>query len=323
MRLRRKRSQHVTRLEFHQQLRYFKFSYQKASSDSTASGPPVETEPRSGSSMHCGGLATVVCLLVMPPRKADAPPHPPVPPPSMHPERWAPEQQPAPVPNPKGGLNSKWYVQALVCRKGTGMAANTTIQEKSPRIYAATADLAMMEQQKFINEYLHPSKRTKQQHGGGGCSSTAGSSSSEHTTEPTEPRPSRAAAPNDLKEEQVYAGGPRAGSARAGPGVSAARHGAVIGRPLAVWGRVWGGSRVRAALERGRMPRPGSKRFTDARTRLGRGGGGREGRGRKGRKGRGRRGRKKREKTLSEASQSRRPERGTSQCRRLRRSRSV
>ena len=218
--------------------------------------------------MHCGGLATVVCLLVMPPRKADAPPHPPVPPPSMHPERWAPEQQPAPVPNPKGGLNSKWYVQALVCRKGTGKAANTTIQEKSPRIYAATADLAMMEQQKFINEYLHPSKRTKQQHGGGGCSSTAGSSSSEHTTEPTEPRPSRAAAPNDLKEEQVYAGGPRAGSARAGPGVSAARHGAVLGLPLAVWGRVWGGSRVRAALERGRMPRPGAKRFTDARTRL-------------------------------------------------------
>ena len=208
------------------------------------------------------------CLLFMPPRKAAAPPDPPEAAPSPHPARWAPEQQPAPVHNPSGRPNSKWRVQALVCRKGTGKAVNTTIHEKSPRIYAATADLALIEQQKFINEYIHAVKRQKKDRTSGGSSSAAGSSSSEPIAEPIAPRPSRAAAPKDLKEEQVYAGGPRAGSARAGPGVSASQHGAVLSRPWAVLDcSCWSGC-VRAPLDAMHMPRPEHKRFTYAQTRL-------------------------------------------------------
>lgn len=170
--------------------------------------------------------------------------------------------------NPSGRPNSKWRVQALVCRKGTGKAVNTTIHEKSPRIYAATADLALIEQQKFINEYIHAVKRQKKDRTSGGSSSAAGSSSSEPIAEPIAPRPSRAAAPKDLKEEQVYAGGPRAGSARAGPGVSASQHGAVLGRPWAVLDcSCWSGC-VRAPLDAMHMPRPERKRFTYAQTRL-------------------------------------------------------
>ena len=42
---------------------------------------------------------------------------------------------------------------------GTGKAAGSMITEKSPKIFAATYEDALLKQQNFINNYLHPQAR--------------------------------------------------------------------------------------------------------------------------------------------------------------------
>jgi hypothetical protein len=79
--------------------------------------------------------------------------------PSAAPGRSAPVAQPAPVPNPKGTASKQWYVQAVVTRMGTGKATGTVITEKSPKMFAPTEEAAVIKQQEFINEYLHPKVR--------------------------------------------------------------------------------------------------------------------------------------------------------------------
>lgn len=39
---------------------------------------------------------------------------------------------------------------------GTGKANGSKIVEKSPRMFAATEEQAILKQQQFIDEYLHP-----------------------------------------------------------------------------------------------------------------------------------------------------------------------
>ena len=88
------------------------------------------------------------------------PPTPaPSPSPSAHPDRRAPPEQPAPVERPSAKPSQRWAVQADVQRRGTGKAVGTWIIERSQKMYAATEDAAVMKQQQFINEYLHPKVR--------------------------------------------------------------------------------------------------------------------------------------------------------------------
>ena len=44
-------------------------------------------------------------------------------------------------------------------RMGTGKAAGSVITEKSPKIFAATQEDALLKQQNFVNNYLHPARR--------------------------------------------------------------------------------------------------------------------------------------------------------------------
>ena len=77
-------------------------------------------------------------------------------PPSAHPSRSAPAEQPAPVHNPKDRPNKQWYVHAVVFRMGTGKASGSQIAERSPKLFARTEEEALLKQQQFINDYLHP-----------------------------------------------------------------------------------------------------------------------------------------------------------------------
>ena len=92
-------------------------------------------------------------------RSANPPPAPSASAPSAFPGRSAAAEQPAPVSNPKGKASQRWYVQALVSRMGTGKAAGSIITEKSPKMFAATHEDALLKQQNFINNYLHPQAR--------------------------------------------------------------------------------------------------------------------------------------------------------------------
>ena len=80
----------------------------------------------------------------------------PSPPPSAHPDRRAPAEQPTPVLRPTASAGSRWAVQADVERRGTGKAKGTWIKERIPKIYAATEEEAVLKQQEWINDYLHP-----------------------------------------------------------------------------------------------------------------------------------------------------------------------
>ena len=148
-----------------------------------------------------------------------SPPTPAAPPaPSAAPNRWAAEQQPLPVANPKGSRTQQWYVKAIVGRWGTGNNSGYRIQEKTRNMYAETYDLALIEQQNFINSYLHPQKRQRKAaaEGSSSSSSAAEGSSSTNATTAAEPRPTRAAAPTlgSLVEPPVHMKQP--GQARAG-----------------------------------------------------------------------------------------------------------
>ena len=44
-------------------------------------------------------------------------------------------------------------------RMGTGKAVGSVITEKSPKIFAATQEDALLKQQNFINNFLHPQAR--------------------------------------------------------------------------------------------------------------------------------------------------------------------
>ena len=76
--------------------------------------------------------------------------------PSAHPDRRAPAEQPAPVERPTASAGSRWAVQADVERRGTGKANGTWIVERSPKMYAPTEEAAVLKQQEWINDYLHP-----------------------------------------------------------------------------------------------------------------------------------------------------------------------
>jgi hypothetical protein len=146
-----------------------------------------------------------------------SPPTPAAPPaPSAAPNRWAAEQQPLPVANPKGSRTQQWYVKAIVGRWGTGNNSGYRIQEKTRNMYAETYDLALIEQQNFINSYLHPQKRQRKAAAEGSSSSSAAEGT--NATTAAEPRPTRAAAPTlgSLVEPPVHMKQP--GQARAGPG---------------------------------------------------------------------------------------------------------
>ena len=79
--------------------------------------------------------------------------------PSAHPDRRAFPEQPAPVERPSAKPSQRWAVQADVQRRGTGKAVGTWIIERSPKMYAATEDAAVLKQQEYINDYLHPKVR--------------------------------------------------------------------------------------------------------------------------------------------------------------------
>ena len=100
----------------------------------------------------------VWCLIltVISMQRGQPPALPPDPAPSAHPGRQAPAEQPDPIERPTAKPSQRWSVQALVQRMGTGKAAGTLIVEKSPKMYAATKDDALLKQQDFINSYLHP-----------------------------------------------------------------------------------------------------------------------------------------------------------------------
>ena len=150
-------------------------------------------------------VAFIVVMSGLPPAPAPVPA-----PPSAHPGRSAPAEQPAPVHNPKDRPNKQWYVQAIVSRMGTGKAAGHQISEKSPKIFARTREEAVLKQQEFIQDYLHPKKRQKAAAPPApaavpaAASGQAASSSSLPTFEQAAQRPVRAAAPTNLKEDPLY-----------------------------------------------------------------------------------------------------------------------
>ena len=134
-----------------------------------------------------------------------------MPAPSAHPGRSAPSQQPAPVYVAKGTANTKWYVQALVSRMGTGKAAGTQIDEKSPKMFAATEEEALLKQQRFINDYIHPQKRQKKAAGSAvpaAAVGEAGCSGAASAMEQAEPRPKRAVAPSCLAAGHIVSSAP-------------------------------------------------------------------------------------------------------------------
>ena len=100
-------------------------------------------------------VAFIVVMSGLPPAPAPVPP-----PPSAHPGRTAPAQQPAPIANPKGSASKQWYVYAITARMGTGKAAGHQITEKR-QIFARTPEEAVLKQQEFINDYLHPKVRAR------------------------------------------------------------------------------------------------------------------------------------------------------------------
>ena len=138
------------------------------------------------------------------------------PPPSAHPDRRAPSEQPAPVERPTASAGARWIVQADVERRGTGKAKGTWIKERSAKMYAATEEAATLKQQEYINDYLHPKKRQKKAAAAlPAGNSSAEASSSGSSPAPFEPLPRRASAPISLAEVK----GPNAPQApRAGPG---------------------------------------------------------------------------------------------------------
>ena len=65
-------------------------------------------------------------------------------------------EQPAPVERPSAKPSQRWAVQAEVQRRGTGNAKGSWINERSPKMYAPSMEAAVLKQQEFINDYLHP-----------------------------------------------------------------------------------------------------------------------------------------------------------------------
>jgi hypothetical protein len=104
----------------------------------------------------CWPRLVVLLLAIM---SAPPPTPAPSPSPSAHPDRRAPAKQPVPVERPTASAGSRWAVQADVERRGTGKAKGTWIVERSPKIYAPTEEAAVLKQQEWINDYLHPKVR--------------------------------------------------------------------------------------------------------------------------------------------------------------------
>lgn len=130
---------------------------------------------------------------------------------SVRPARWASEDQPAVVANPKGSQRQQFYAQALVGRCGSGKAAGTLITEKSPKIFGETQEEVQRKREEFIREYLQPVKRAKNALAGTSSSGAAAVAAT------LGGRPSRAAKPLDLQLPRQSERGAKPGTT-AGPG---------------------------------------------------------------------------------------------------------
>ena len=87
-------------------------------------------------------------------------------------DRWAEEEQPAPVYSEKRHVNHAYRAVALVCARGTGK--NTGVKrEKGGPFQGPTAEAAMALRDQWIDDYLHaPPKRSKKDMGAGTTTST-------------------------------------------------------------------------------------------------------------------------------------------------------
>lgn len=132
---------------------------------------------------------------------------------AAHPGRWAEEEQPAAVPNEKGGRTQRFRAQARVGRQGTGKAASTKIAEYR-WLYGASAEEAEAQRNEFITHYTTVRPKRKHISSKAESDSVEGAASSADAGE-TEKRLRRGAAPRHLAEPKL-ATGPRV--ARAGPG---------------------------------------------------------------------------------------------------------
>mmetsp|Transcript_23123 Transcript_23123/g.55754 ORF Transcript_23123/g.55754 Transcript_23123/m.55754 type:complete len:233 (+) Transcript_23123:301-999(+) len=137
--------------------------------------------------------------------------------PSRHAQRWAAEEQPRPVANPKGSASKQWYVYARIGRMGTGKASMKRIEEISPKLFGATEEECYMKQGSYINDYMHPKQRVRK-----AAEQVADEPSGSNSEDATQggcwrAKHQRLAAPRESLAMPRQVGGARSG-ARPGPG---------------------------------------------------------------------------------------------------------